>query len=263
MVRKRRFRRFRRRTSRGTWFPTLGTKFVVDDTSYNDASFSDVSESVSTSRADGVFGNPQIVIPVTHDFTQIQGISAGTTTEVSLRDVVEGQTWRLDRIVGHITVATFGIGNTLQPDTDEYWANLQIGAGFFLGRAIENDQAFPDLSSSEMDPLAAQNIQNPWIWRRTWILCNPYSRNPADFDPGGIPQSNQGIQGPTTGPSIDSKVKRKIPREYRLWFVIGALGWNGNQISVNPANLDQPGFKFNLDIRIFGKMQRGRNVGQF
>lgn len=261
--RKSRFSRFRRfrRGARGTWFPTLGTFWGGEGGGYSDASFSDTSLPVGADRSNGpvsIGGTNNItVIPVTKDFTAQPDPSSGTL-EYTLRDEVEGQTWRLDRLVGKIHVRCGSAPGFV--DTTRSWGNIQVSAGFFTARSEDDAEAFPDLVPAEYDPLNILNIQNSWIWRRTWILQNPLTTN-IGFS--AAPCCNDWMSD-LTGSYIDTKVKRNIKREHRLWFAIAPIGWNGNQVAVDPQSGDsQPSISWNLDLRIFGKMTRGRNSSSF
>ena len=251
--RKPRFRRFRRfRGNRGTWFPTLGTSFE-DESVYHDASFSGQTAPVFVSRGDG----PQLItFPVTKDFQQF----ADTSTQLngpSLRDVVEGQTWRLNRLVGQLHIDVSETNTTI---TNEPWSLVQIAAGFFVARSSDNDQSLPDLTFDEIDPLQVNNIANSWIWRRSWILSRPLASN-VGFT--AVPCSNNNMAW-GSGPGFDSKVKRNIRREHRLWFVIAGMGWDGTTLSrdVTPP-VEEPFFRYNLDVRIHGIMKRGRETPSF
>lgn len=252
--RKPRFSRFRRfRRNRGTWFPTLGNTLSFDGLDYQIASWSDSTADVLDSRAEG----PQaITFPITKDFTQFSDTSSSLDGP-SLRDVVEGATWRVNRVVGElhldVTEINTAVGNTT-------WPCLQIGAGFYVARAQEFDQSLPDLTFDEFDPFAKRNIQNSWLWRRTWILSRPLASN-VGFT--AIPCSNNNM-GPDSGPHIDIRVKRKILREHRLWFVVACMGWNGSDIVMTPdEGVRQPKLRFNLDLRVHGQMQRGRPSAAF
>lgn len=261
--RKPRFRRFGRfRRNRGVWFPTLGTIWDDGTDTYHDATWSDIITNLSKTRALGPYDTLGLfqgaVIPVTKDFTQLP--SDTTEGGTSLRDFVEGQQWHLDRLVGNIEVSCHGTNTGPEPDSATVWTSAQVVAGFFLGRSDDTSGNAPDLFPDEYDPINTDNIQNPWIWRRSWILQQDrisqagYSARPC---------SNQWMADGTNH-FIDSKVKRRIAREHRLWFVIGAMGWNGNQLSVTGGEgISQPLIKWHLDLRVFGRMSRGRNPGTF
>lgn len=252
--RKPRFRRFRRKGSGGTWFPTLGTRWG-DANPYVEAGFNIDTLSLGESKEDGPNG---LVIPVTKDFTQ-QPSTSSSLTGPSLRDYVEGQEWMLKRIVGSIHVQFRGPDNTDMSDRAQYWQYAQVSAGFFVARAIEGQESDPDLDFAEWDPIALDNIQNPWIWRRTWLLSN-FNGNVTRDD---FPIANSNYVGDASGPYIDTKVKRKITREKRLWFALTAIGWDGNRLDVQSLGPAQGSVTGLLDIRIFGQMRRGKNNGEF
>jgi len=260
----------RRRRNRGTWFPTLGTHINVVEDDYFDAGFIFETLSVPVSLGTGpVFYGP---IPVTKDQTLNPEEVAGTA-DVSLRDIVNGQDWLLQRLVGKIFLNVesnqagfIPSGGGAEPVTD-IWPYVKVTAGFFVARADEADNQV-DLESYESDPQRLDNIQNPWIWRRTWILKEPQAvplpaGGPALPIPGEFPISNAGYGSVADGPHIDSKVKRRIRREQRLWFVVAASGWNGTQIQVLGEPGDQPEVRGYLDLRIFGSLRRSRNDSAF
>lgn len=251
--RKRRFRRFRRnRGNRGTWFPTLGTSFETESV-YHDCSFSGQSNPVSE---DNGLGPQQNVFPITKDFQQF----ADTSTQLngpSLRDVVEGQTWRLNRLVGQLHIDCTEQNSAV---TNLIWPLVRVAAGFFVARSSDTDQSLPDLTFDEIDPLQLNNIANSWIWRKSWILSRPLASN-VGFS--AVPCSNNNM-GPGSGPFFDSRVKRNIKREHRLWFVIGVIGWDGNALThIDPGSTNQPYIRFNLDVRLHGIMKRGRETPSF
>ena len=95
----------------------------------------------------------------------------GTITGAGLRDEVEGQSWLLKRLVGNIFCQYVNAdGNS---DPSQFWRQALVTAGFFVSRNIDSIQGEPDLDYDEYDPMFLDNITNPWIWRRSWILSNP------------------------------------------------------------------------------------------
>lgn len=242
-----------RRGSRGAWLPVLGTTWSSEGFTFNDLSFSGGTGPVQDNRGQGPQQN---VFPVTKDFSQF----VTTSTQLSgpsLRDITEGQTWRLNRIVGQLHVdvqeSNDQVGNTT-------WPKVQIAAGFFVARQADSDPTLPDLTFDEIDPLNVNNAQNSWIWRRSWILSRPLASNVGFAQ---VPGSNCWLpEG--SGPFIDSKVKRNVLKEHRLWFVLGAIGWDGTSVEYNPASgFLQPYVDFNLDIRLHGQMIRAKNSPTF
>lgn len=250
----RRIRGFRgKRRNRGAWLPVIGTQWQSGDSIFHDASFSGGTGTVENNRA---AGPEQNIFPITKDFSQF------TTTSVdldgpSLRDITEGQTWRLNRIVGKLHVDVQESNDVV---SNSAWPKVQIAAGFFVARAADGDQTLPDLTFDECDPLNVNNAMNSWIWRRTWILARPLASN-VGFSQ--VPGSNLWLDG-ESGPHIDSRVKRNILKEHRLWFVIGAMGWDGTSVQYTPTGgIIQPYVDFNLDVRLHGQMIRAKNSPTF
>lgn len=242
-------RRGFRRKRRVVWFPNLGSIWQAGELEFHDTALSGGTTAVPAQRGSGPFPDVYPVIPDFSTFTD------GTDTH-TLRDDVEGQTWALERIVGrcHVEVDA-SQGPDDQTDHNAFWASVQVAAGFFIARASDTDQSLPEGTNEDIDPLNAGNTQNPWIWRKSWILANEQS-----FDVGA-PATSNAVVTPDGG-YIDSKVRRYIPREHRLWFAISALGWHGTQIQVVGGEV-QPRVIYNLDCRILGGMRRGRNTSSF
>ena len=168
----------------GTWFPTLGTEWAADGggLSWFDAGFTLNTLSLNENKANGSNG---VVIPVTKDFTQLPSSNFGTITGAGLRDEVEGQSWLLKRLVGNIFCQYVNAdGNS---DPSQFWRQALVTAGFFVSRNIDSIQGEPDLDYDEYDPMFLDNITNPWIWRRSWILSNPEGNVVRDDFPSPTP----------------------------------------------------------------------------
>ena len=168
----------------GTWFPTLGTEWQADGggLSWFDAGFTLNTLSLNENKANGSNG---VVIPVTKDFTQLPSSNFGTITGAGLRDEVEGQSWLLKRLVGNIFCQYVNAdGNS---DPSQFWRQALVTAGFFVSRNIDSIQGEPDLDYDEYDPMFLDNITNPWIWRRSWILSNPEETSFETTSPSPTP----------------------------------------------------------------------------
>lgn len=252
--RKRRFSRFsRKRRLRSTWFPTNGTQWVNGPDTWWDAGFA-----INSNIVDPVLGvGPDTqYVAVTRDFTLSQE-QAALETGASLRDQVEGQTFLLQRLVGNLYIQAFSDATDNDPLS---WPYIKVGAGFFIARQEDGIVGAPDLFGDEMDVLNVNNIQNPWIWRNTWILRNPNSPGPG-LTGLDYPVTTAGYHG-FQAPHFDSKIKRKIVREHRLWFVMSTIGWDGLNFDKSSGEF-QPYARAYLDLRILGRMARGRNQSSF
>lgn len=258
---KRRTRGIRR--NQGTWFPIAGTYWSVEGEEFHDATINDATVSAQSDKSLGTSLN---VHPVTLDYTQFPSSGNSPSEGPSLRDFTEGQDYILKRLVGNFT-CFLGFGANQQGNfspTDQ-WAHILVGCGFFVARAADADQTLPDLTVDEIDPLAAINIQNSWIFRRTWILDNPQNVYPINTSGEFSWEvcSNRDYAGDMNSPFFDTKSKRRIKREERLWFAVSIIGWDGQRIQVGGQNADNPYLNYNLDVRLFGKMVKGRTSPTF
>lgn len=251
-TRKPRFSRFsrKRRKSNATWFPVTGTAWNNGPSTYYDST---INVGTLTPNTDKVQGAVSFVAPVTEDFTLPVSSWRGTLND-TLKDIVEGSTWSLQRLVGNIFVRVEP--STGEQTENDVWDSVQVGAGFFTARANDSDVTLPDLTFDEFDVFGLSNIVNPWIWRRSWILQN--AGLGADNGVNDFPVSNV-MYGPDSDAHIDTKIKRRIPREHRLWFTLAVLGWDAARGSVNGTDEEQPKVKAALDLRIIGGMRSGRN----
>jgi len=239
----------RRRKQKFTWLPVLGSRFGEGEAFYGTSTFFEelvpplLDINPPTMDNAGLF-----CIPVVPDFSQQPDILDLTA---SLRDRVEGQDWLLKRLVGKLHVST------RDEDTTDTWPAVLVTCGFFVARSYDADPAACDLQDEEIDPRATDNVQDPWIWRRTWKL-GVTSSNDWGYA-GGWPKNNAAYGSVADGPHIDSKVARRITREHRLWFAGSAFG-------VSPRGLisdDECHIDLSLDLRVLGAMRRGKNVSSF
>lgn len=251
--------RFRRKGSRGTWFPVNGESWNAGETSWYDASANWTSAFLDVDKGNGPV---QWIIPIVPDSTKF---ISDLSTSQTLRDYVEGQDWLLKSLVGNIHIFGIKSGNTTAFNPSSWWTHIQVAAGFFVARASDSQtgQQFPDLQTPEYDPLNGNNIQDPWIWRRNWIIDNP--ANIVQIETGHTSDysvvSNRDYAD-TNGPFFQTKSARRIRREERLWFTLSAIGWDGERAFVDGAEF-QPSVKANLDVRVFGKMVRAKNASAF
>lgn len=262
-MRKRGFRGFRRsggarrfRKRRGVWLPLLGSDWTAGEGAehYNDASITFESAPVGNRRADGVESE---VFPVVPDFTWTVH-NDGTSRAASLHERTSGNCWKLDRIVGRCAITCWESDADIP--AEDQWPYIQVGAGFFVARSEEGQDSVPDLFSDEYDVLAADNIRNPWIWRKTWILTNPAGSRIFRDD---FPIATTQCSSPYQSADVDVKSKRMIRPEHRLWFTYSVIGWNGTTEEIADVGA-QPRALGNVDIRCFGTIVNNpRGGGSF
>lgn len=246
--------------------PVLGTIWADGDGgSFHDSGLTNIVENVATNKAtnggaDLAFG------PVIPDYTVF---NTGLDTTRTLRDIASGQDWRLRSIVGQISLVVTNGGDTqVAWNSGSYWKYVQCCVAFFVARAQDGDQSLPDLTIDEMDPFIAANSRNPWIWRRTWLLANPFNSQAYTDATGGVSDfhdelySNRDFGSEGNGTVIRTKSVRRIKTEERLWYVLAACGWNFGQAEVNGTAGLQPGVGMHADLRVFGQLAppRGRST---
>lgn len=226
-------RRFaRRRKPRVVWLPTFG---------HATSAFGEV-----TGGAAGISGQIQFdsdaviydAFPVTFD-QSIDPALAQTQQPVggiyvpNLQDLVSGNEYRLRRIVGKIFLSA--TSDELD-DPAENSALVDCAFGFIVCKT--DDDGAPTTDFNEVNPLQQQSMEDPWIWRRRWLL-NPYGNsrtidvtNTALNNPALnlYPPTNAQYGSVADGPHIDQKTARIIHHSERLFGVVAVrgFGWGGD-----------------------------------
>lgn len=203
--------------------PTFGGATVPEGTS---APFAGVEARLDL---DGLVSERDVVFdafPLTFD----ESISAWSDTgdpvlgekPHTLRDIVQGNEWRLRRIVGKAFLIA-----TQDAVASNYSAGIDCAVGFIVCKTF--DDGFPLTNFAECNPLSREAAEDPWIWRRRWLL---HPGGPVNPDPlasnlvspwkWGLPQNTMQYGSVADGPHIDQKTARVIHRSERLFCVIAA-----------------------------------------
>jgi len=250
----------RKRGRRVNWFPPIGTESTSDaGTSWYSYTFTNQLPAPFDTTVGPSLGVGTIYSPVVPDFTQVPGDVEGGTLIVSLRDRVNGQDWILKRICGSIFVTFDDSAATGDPSV--CWNGLIVTVGYMVAPSEDSDQAaIAFINPRQYSAQALENTQNPWIWRRTWLLRNPLADNLGGNLPLDVPSTNIGYGDVRSGPFIDSKVARRISREHRLWQVVDVSGYDPRRNQVNGD-----GSKINVitDVRILGSLASSRPGSSF
>lgn len=244
----------RKRRNRGNWIPVLGHRDIQGENEYAYSDFY-IDKAGLNVLPSGAQGGAQFgPIPIVPDFS-LQQDAPGTDGGASLHDRVSGNAWMLSRIVGK---AHFQCVSSSGEGPATAWPNILLTMGFFVARSDDQNQGLCDITGLEADPTQVDNATNPWIWRRSWILGSPASAAVNSF-----PFTTAGYGSVADGPHIDSKVKRFIPREHRLWWVVNARGYSPDTLTVDGDIGEQPSYGGILDLRIYGALRRQRNTSSF
>lgn len=247
----------RKRRSRGLWMPILGHREVngEDAVAFTDSLIAPVQISTDSSLGDTQIVAPRPLVP---DFTQEQfQNNTAADAGASLHDIASGNAWLLQRIVGKLYLKCDP--NAVTGPASEIWTNVFVTAGFFVARADDDNQSVASLTGQESSPMRVDNAMNPWIWRRSWILGNPGQ----DANLRYSPTSTADYGSVADGPHVDSKVKRFISREHRLFFVVTARGFFRDFVNMLGEPGDQPLISGTLDYRIYGSLRRAKNSSSF
>jgi len=245
----------KRRKTKYTWLPTIGQDAGAEAGVPDDAGFSFAS-AVTEKGEDLVLS----VLLVDEPF------EGNDEASVSLADQI-GSEYYIRRIVGkfHASYSQLGqnVGNQIIPDS------CLVTAGFFIARAdtsnLNEPIGAPTTPLENYSPRARQNIREPWIWRRTWMLGN----NLADgltIPPTGLvrgncffPATTAGYGSVLDGPHIDAKTSRRVRKEERLFFACSVFG------GVTSGSVpDTPGLlQCHLDYRVLGALRKSVARGAF
>jgi len=245
-------RRFaRRRKPRVVWLPVFGQGHV---------------EGATVDDCPGItgrlnFDSPAVVFdafPITFDqgnydpsWVQEQALVNAFVPNVS--DLTQGNEYRLRRIVGKFFCAA---SSDELDDPPAFAAAVDCALGFIICRT--DDDGAPTTDFEQVNPLAQGSMNDPWIWRRRWVL-NPFG-NTRIADPNistlnfppywDFPNSTAGYGSVQDGPHIDQKTARIIRKEERLFAVVAARGWFPTGSITNGLSID-----YLLDYRILASMR--------
>lgn len=268
-------RRRRRRGPRPLWFPPLGTNFTIGDdtTRFGGSTF---FLEVPNNGAIGF-----IEFPLTFDFGQERVLSfANNTTPTETLSSLMASTWRLRRIVGDV-FATYAPGGADAHDPSGVTPPGCIFTAGFMVRNIDETGLPP---SGNVDALNGDDYDDPWIWRRSWLLGqavdatryvtltsadNPFTAQRIKPFSGNVYAAETQypfLQFPTTnvaygykdgGSRVDQRTNRLIGPEQRLMihFAAKALPVQSVPYNGNPRS----GVTGVYDLRLLGHLSRATN----
>lgn len=247
-------RRFRRKRRGGIWLPIIGNGTNGEvDTLVIGAQGNITVDPAGTIDFDA--------FPVTFDTTTSSwAVQAGA--EGTLHDIVSGQAWRLRRIVGKAHITAFS--KTGGTELGSLCPAVEVAAGYIVCRTDELNNA--NTNFEQTNPLVQESAEDPWIWRRKWILSNAALKNGlstvpsyADplvqswFDAGRMwPANTENCGSVADGPHIDQKTARVISREERLFMVIATRIWQPIPGVIAPT--EPLKVYYNIDHRFFGSL---------
>jgi len=239
-------RRMRRKSPRVVWLPVdlnnrvgkapaVATAF--DDSSHFFAALTGPALGVSPDTT---------AIPLVKDGESDQALLDQTTT---IADIASSG-YRLRRIVGKIVVI-IGQGVATAPEDPTLY---QVTAGIMVCRTDIQGTTLPSPIPS-YSPESIGNNSDPWIWRRSWVLCDVEGATTITSNTRA-PRSNiEGYGGGNADAShVDQKTARIVGAEERLFFFATCRGLDGNAQAPNPGLALIVG-----DLRVLGTVRT--NIG--
>lgn len=160
-------------------------------------------------------------------------VKDGNTNQVAdilttLSDI-ENSGYRLRRIVGKLQIMV-AQGTAADPADPSLFV---VTLGLIVLKC--SNGIAPNIAPAAIDPATLQTTEDPWIWRRQWVLSDAQ---------GGAAQ-NRNIFAPTTnlvygagsydGPHVDAKTARIINQDERLFLVTSVAGADGSAQAPNPG----------------------------
>lgn len=258
----------KRRRRRGTWFPTIGTQRQVPEDDPFGLTFRRMVLTIPT--GDTGFDTPVVgVIPITLDEPQRPDEQSSDTHGIA--DFI-GNEYIVSRIVGQCFASRTQI--FAASGSSNAWPAIYLTCAFFVARAadgssiVASDAVPVGFTAGEGVRLyscqATDNIREPWMWRRSWLLGQggarvQETRDQVDFILGAWDTypANNTLYPNMSDHRVDIKSKRRVAQDERLWFAASAtptVNTEGNQnVTVEIA----------LDLRIFGNIVKARNHGSF
>lgn len=241
-------RRFKRRKPRVVWLPVFGDTFTGEAGTAATA----VGVQFQCQMGLGQYGIVVDAAPLTFDGSQDPTINQSLgLNNVTLNDYVNGQAYRLRRIVGKIWCAA----SANPGDTATNITAIEVGFGFIVAKTDATGNITTDISTT--NPLSQSSADDPWIWRRTWVL-NPYDGTGSFGNADqwyGFPRTNMEYGSVADGPHIDQKTARVVGQEERLIGMLAArvLG-TSDDASPTPTTeyVNVRGF---LDYRLLASMR--------
>lgn len=234
-------RRFRRKRG-GAWLPVNPT-YVGENP--NGKTYTDFDLEWTLGAVD-IGDDTLLAVPLALDDTQVED----NNPEASMRDFVEGQEYLLNRVVGKV------FASMIQSDTAEVYQTLVTAAMCVL--PTEPGENAPNLGGIDWNPVLAKNAQEPWLWRRQWMLGN--QQIPSTTDTYIWPTNTAEYGSMSDGGHIDSRVKRRITREHRLFFIGCATAI---AVRTDIGEPDASAVRMIYDVRLNGAMRKARNRSSF
>lgn len=244
--------RRRRKGRRLVWFPTLGAQVGAEGETTRIAGF---TWSINLLKEDepNTGGFEVVSTPLIPDLSQsFIEKSQDEGAFVTLADTQQ-RAYRIRRVVGKIHAAM-----APQVEGNDPPAAAILGAGLIV-LAVNEDDAPMNPDDAAYNPLLRENITDPWIWRRTWILGTDGNSTQLDEAVAAFtqfPRSNQWDTGAFGGSCMDAKTNRIVGPEERLFLVLAS-----HRLPLHADSLTDGIIAGFFDYRLLGSLFTATNRG--
>lgn len=222
--------RFKRKP-RVVWLPTDPT-FAVDGNMQGGSNIGTFFIDLAGPAAIGFSVPADIPVVIDNQLTPVPGTT-------SLSDI-ENSGYRLRRIVGKIFVA---LTQVTQDDAGAVVAT----AGFIIRRV--NPDGTPAFAAARRNINFQENIPDPWIWRRSWLLANGSSSQvETSFVDSANFSNMEGGPSALDGPHVDAKTARIIGPEERLFMSCSVTLMNASAAAIMST-------RWAYDFRVLASMR--------
>lgn len=208
--------RFRRRKAPVVWLPSTVTN-VTAATSGNSSFYVDsvVVDALNYERRTNIY-----TLTVDYPASAIRAAA-----QIPSLGDYEASGYRIIRIVGKFTAAMSN-AQPAQGSTSPIAALL--GLALMVVRVDEASGA-PLRAADAYSPTRLDNIQDPFLFRRTWTLQNDFAGFPqATQDSWQFPRGNAEYGSVMDGPHIDARVRRRVGDEERIMAIVSATNIAGD-----------------------------------
>lgn len=249
----------RKRRTRSTWFPVLGQEIAGGGSGLNPDGF-DSHFTGGIHHAAGAGNYEADVIPLTWDYPADTEVTAFDQAP-SLADW-QGSAWQLDGIKGAVRV------NIVPKSNGQGGLENQIirAAAYAEVLRVNPSDGSPLDDLADYSTFLAENRRDPYIWQRSWLLESPTATLVAAsqvvaFFPPKYPVSNVYYEGRDTGSCIDTKSRRYIGTDERLFMCVEAVLINkdgdfGIDAGETVAGWD---LQYDIDVRVIGRLRKATN----
>jgi len=155
--------------------------------------------------------------------------------------------YMLRRVVGNLFV------HPIVTSSPEGYSAAIVTFAMFVARADEATDNIAPIGSltgpeqtQNYDPTHNDNVREPYLFRRTWILGTPFTTTGDGTNK--FPTTNAGYGSAYEGTFVDQKTLRRVDGDNRLWAVLSARNY-----PVGAAHTSTVSIRAHFDFRYLGR----------